>query len=407
MASLPRLPLIMAAAFCVAVIVALLLWGTQPQWSVLYRDLPADEGGEIVTQLEQAGVPYRLSDQGATLEVPADQVYRLRLSMAQQGLPSQGGTGFELMDTQAFGISQFTEHVNYQRALSGELSRTIASLEPVASARVHLALPEESVFVRERRPATASVVVELHRGQQLKDRQIQAIQHLVAGSVQGLVSEDITVVDQNGEPLSRPAGDTLNLDGSALEYAQALEQRYQSRINVLLTPILGRDNFRAEVSAQLDFSHSEQTEEHYSPNQTPGTAAVRSAQLNNAGAGDMAMIGGIPGALSNTPPGTAASPINTADGNYQHSSITNYELDKVVRHTRERLGRLEKLSVAVVVNHRGVTDANGNVTSRPLDSEALEQIKALVRQAMGYSEQRGDSLSVINAPFVMAMVAEP
>lgn len=425
LASLPRLPLIMAAAFCVAVIVALLLWGTQPQWSVLYRDLPADEGGEIVTQLEQAGVPYRLSDQGATLEVPADQVYRLRLSMAQQGLPSQGGTGFELMDTQAFGISQFTEHVNYQRALSGELSRTIASLEPVASARVHLALPEESVFVRERRPATASVVVELHRGQQLKDRQIQAIQHLVAGSVQGLVSEDITVVDQNGEPLSRPAGDTLNLDGSALEYAQALEQRYQSRINVLLTPILGRDNFRAEVSAQLDFSHSEQTEEHYSPNQTPGTAAVRSAQLNNAGAGDMAMIGGIPGALSNTPPGTAASPINAADdtgdegdtaashatdeergGNYQHSSITNYELDKVVRHTRERLGRLDKLSVAVVVNHRGVTDANGNVTSRPLDSEALEQIKALVRQAMGYSEQRGDSLSVINAPFVMAGSAD-
>ncbi len=416
LAALPRLPLIMAAAFCVAVIVALLLWGNQPRWSVLYRDLPAEDGGEIVTQLEQAGVPYRLSDQGATLEVPAEQVYRLRLTMAQQGLPSRGSTGFELMDTQAFGISQFTEHVNYQRALSGELSRTIANLEPVSSARVHLALPEDSVFVRERRPATASVVVELHRGQRLKDRQIQAIQHLVAGSVQGLASEDITVVDQDGNPLSRPPGDTLNLDGSALEYAQELEKRYQSRINALLAPILGRDNFRAEVSAQLDFSHSEQTEELYSPNQASGSAAIRSTQLNNVGVGEIARIGGVPGALSNTPPGNAVSPLNaesqqddgpadqdtaaSTGGNYQHNSIINYELDKVVRHTRERLGRLDKLSVAVVVNHQGVTDTNGNIVSRSLDEQALEQIKTLVRQAMGYNEQRGDSLSVVSVPFV-------
>ncbi|NVN55999.1 flagellar basal body M-ring protein FliF [bacterium Scap17] len=419
LAALPRLPLIMAAAFSVAVIVALLLWGAGTQWSVLYRDLPASEGGEIVAQLEQTGVPYRLSNEGATVEVPKEDVYRLRLALAQQGLPSQGGSGFELMDTQAFGISQFTEHVNYQRALSGELSRTIASLDPVSSARVHLALPEDSVFVRERRPATASVVVELKGGQQLKARQIQAIQHLVAGSVQGLASEDITVVDQDGNPLSRPAGDALNLDGSALEYAQALERRYQSRINALLTPLVGRDNFRAEVSAQLDFSHAEETEEHYTPNQQPGSAAVRSEQLNNTGAGEMLGIGGVPGALSNTPPGIAASPINAddaanADGttqtddaasglsNYQRSSTINYEVNKRVRHTRARLGRLDNLSVAVVINHRRSMDSDGNPTSEPLADDQLAQIESLVREAMGFNVERGDSLSVINAPFMTA-----
>lgn len=419
LAALPRLPLIMAAAFSVAVIVALLLWGAGTQWSVLYHDLPASEGGEIVAQLEQTGVPYRLSNEGATVEVPKEDVYRLRLALAQQGLPSQGGSGFELMDTQAFGISQFTEHVNYQRALSGELSRTIASLEPVSSARVHLALPEDSVFVRERRPATASVVVELKGGQQLKARQIQAIQHLVAGSVQGLASEDITVVDQNGNPLSRPAGDALNLDGSALEYAQALERSYQSRINALLTPLVGRDNFRAEVSAQLDFSHSEETEEHYTPNQQPGSAAVRSEQLNDTGAGEMLGSGGVPGALSNTPPGIAASPINAddatnADGttqtddvvsglsNYQRSSTINYEVNKRVRHTRARLGRLDNLSVAVVINHRRSMDSDGNPTSEPLADDQLTQIDSLVREAMGFNAERGDSLSVINAPFMTA-----
>lgn len=419
LAALPRLPLIMAAAFSVAVIVALLLWGAGTQWSVLYRDLPASEGGEIVAQLEQTGVPYRLSNEGATVEVPKEDVYRLRLALAQQGLPSQGGSGFELMDTQAFGISQFTEHVNYQRALSGELSRTIASLEPVSSARVHLALPEDSVFVRERRPATASVVVELKGGQQLKARQIQAIQHLVAGSVQGLASEDITVVDQDGNPLSRPAGDALNLDGSALEYAQALERSYQSRINALLTPLVGRDNFRAEVSAQLDFSHAEETEEHYTPNQQPGSAAVRSEQLNNTGAGEMLGSGGVPGALSNTPPGIAASPINAddaanADGttqtdyaasglsNYQRSSTINYEVNKRVRHTRARLGRLDNLSVAVVINHRRSMDSDGNPISEPLAADQLAQIDSLVREAMGFNAERGDSLSVINAPFMTA-----
>jgi flagellar M-ring protein FliF len=263
------------------------------------------------------------------------------------------------------------------------------------------------------------VVVELKGGQQLKARQIQAIQHLVAGSVQGLASEDITVVDQDGNPLSRPAGDALNLDGSALEYAQALERRYQLRINALLTPLVGRDNFRAEVSAQLDFSHAEETEELYTPNQQPGSAAVRSEQLNNTGAGEMLGIGGVPGALSNTPPGIAASPINAddtagADGttqtddaasglsNYQRSSTINYEVNKRVRHTRARLGRLDNLSVAVVINHRRIMDSDGNPTSEPLADDQLAQIDALVREAMGFNAERGDSLSVINAPFMTA-----
>ncbi|MFC3285190.1 flagellar basal-body MS-ring/collar protein FliF [Litchfieldella rifensis] len=417
----PLVPLLIAGAAVVAIIIALLLWARSPDYRVLYSNLTEADGGRIIGELDRREIPYRLSEGGQALLVPGDQVHKLRLQLAEQGLPQGGNVGFELMDNQAFGISQFAEHLNYQRGLEGELASSIEALGPVSRARVHLAMAKPSVFVREREPAKASVVVTLHAGRVLGDGQVNAIVHMVSSSVPELAAEDVTVVDQNGRLLSLPNGSLRDLDGTQLDYIEEVERSYRRRIESILIPILGAENVRAQVAAQIDFSRREETAERYGPNQPPNQAAVRSSQHSTSYRGGDELARGIPGALTNTPPGAAASPIElapeeeTADdaangeqeatdttrppSSLSQDNVINYEVDRSVEHIQHRTGAVERLSVAVVVNYRDAIDENGKPTREALSDTELAQIDRLIRQAMGFSGARGDEIEVVNSPF--------
>ncbi|OBX35405.1 flagellar M-ring protein [Halomonas elongata] len=421
----PLVALLIAGAASIAVIAALLLWASAPQYRVLYSNLSEADGGSIIAELDSRSIPYRFSQGGQALMVPGDQVHKLRLQLAEQGLPKGGNVGLELMEDQAFGISQFAEQINYQRGLEGELARSMESLGPVAEARVHLALAKDSVFVRRREPAKASVVLTLEPGRVLGKGQVNAVAHMVSSSVPDLAAEAVTVLDQNGRLLSRPDGGSLGLDGTQLDYVAEVERAYRQRIEAILTPILGRGKVRAQVTAQLDFSRREETAERYTPNQPPNEAAVRSRQTSLDLNGDD-LANGVPGALSNTPPGFAESPIATApeDGEdaaadadqetndtasqasqaqrrLSRDDVINYEVDRQVSHVEHQRGRIERLSAAVVVDYRQTPaeQPDGEPTAAPLDDDELAQVKRLVQQALGFSEARGDQVTVVNRPF--------
>ncbi|SES01023.1 flagellar M-ring protein FliF [Vreelandella subterranea] len=411
----PLVALLVAGAATIAVIAVLMMWASSPDYRVLYNNLDEADGGRIITELDSRGVPYRFSDNGQAIMVPGNQVHSLRLNLAEQGLPRGGNVGLELMDDQAFGISQFAEQVNYQRGLEGELSRSIESLGPVESVRVHLSMAKPSVFIRDREPAKASIVLTLLPGRVLGDGQVSAIVHMVSSSVPELAPEDVSVVDQNGRLLSADTGGSNDLDGSQLAYLAEVERSYQQRIEHILIPILGEENVRAQVAAQVDFSRREETSERYGPNQPPNEAAVRSRQLSLSYDGENLLGTGIPGALSNTPPGTAPSPINQPDGegdtdgeeppedalrNLQQDDVVNYEVDRSIEHIQHRLGRVERLTAAVVVNYRDTINEEGEPEQVPLSNEEVQQIERLVRQSMGFSEARGDAIDVVNTPFV-------
>lgn len=417
----PILGLLIAGAATVAIIVALLMWARTPDYRVLYSNLGEADGGRIIGELDSRGVPYRFSQGGQALLVPNEQVHTLRLQLAEQGLPQGGNVGLELMQDQAFGISQFAEQINYQRGLEGELARSMESLGPVERARVHLALAKDSVFVRDREPAKASVVLTLQPGRAIGEGQVSSIVHMVSSSVPDLATDAVTVVDQSGELLTRSDGNGLGLDGSQLEYIAEVERSYRRRIESILAPILGLRNVRAQVTADIDFSQREETAERYGPNQAPNEAAVRSHQSRLTWQGDEELAGGIPGALSNTPPGTATSPVempaeeddDEADGADQDADTTgsdasldrdrviNYEVDRTVSHTQYRRGQVERLSAAVVINYRETLDENGAPQTVALGDEELTQLERLVRQAMGFSEARGDEITLVNSPFTV------
>src|SRR5690606_4350579 len=255
----PLIPLLVAGAAVVAIVAALLMWASAPTYRVLFSNLTEADGGRIIAALEQQGVQYRFSEGGQALLVPGDQVHKLRLQLAEQGLPEGGNVGLDIMEKQAFGVSQFAEQVNFQRGLEGELARSIEALGPVERARVHLALAKPSVFIRDRQPAKGSVVLTLQPGRALGDAQVNAMVHLVASSVPELAPEDVTVVDQSGRLLSRETGPGHDLDGTRLRYTEEVERAYQQRIEKILEPILGRGNVRAQVTAQIDFSRREET----------------------------------------------------------------------------------------------------------------------------------------------------
>lgn len=408
-------PLLLGGAAFVGLVFVLILWASAPEYRVLYSNLSEADGGRIIAELDTRQVPYQI-DANGTISVPSEQVHRLRLQLAEQGLPNAGNVGFSLLDNQAFGISQFAEKVNFQRALEGELASSMEALGPVMSARVHLAMARDSVFVRDRQPAKASVVLTLHPGRALGEGQVQAIVHMVSSSVADLAPDQVTVVDQHGALLSRKA-DNDTLSGTKLDYIREVERSYQQRIEAILTPILGADNLQAQVVADVDFSKREATEERYTPNSTAETAAIRSIQrnvnLNSSGNGAQ----GIPGALTNTPPGVQPSPISSAettdgtnqpattnatDDNYrlQQDQVVNYELDRTISHIQHQQGVLQRLSVAVVVDHRTSTNEEGETVLVPRSAEEIEYIQRLVRQAMGFSTARGDQLEVVNTAFV-------
>ncbi|MEX1198421.1 MAG: flagellar basal-body MS-ring/collar protein FliF [Pseudohongiellaceae bacterium] len=417
--------LLIGGAAVIAVIAALFLWTSTPPYRVLFNNLDEADGGRIINELDARSVPYRFGAGGRAILVPSDQVHSLRLQLAEQGLPQGGNVGFELMDNQDFGISQFAEQVNYQRSLEGELSRSIESMNPVSLARVHLSMPKPSVFIRDQEPAKASVVLTLHGGRHLAGGQVAAITHLVASSVPELNPQLVTVVNHSGDLLSRN-GEELRMDGDQLSHTRQLENRYQAQVEDILSPLFGERNIRVQVAAQVDYAEREETVERYEPNQN-GNATLRSTQLSGTLNGAEALARGVPGALSNTPPAWAPSPIAAEDagageevGNagdaaqgaeedsLRYDNVVNYEVDRNIMHIQHQRGNIERLSVAVVINHREGVDEEGNPTRIPLDDNEMEQVRGLVTRSIGLDPVvRGDQLEVANAAFATQFTEEP
>ncbi len=425
--SLPKVALIVGGALLVAVIIALALWNRAPEYKVLFTNLSERDGGAIMGALNQMNVPYQFADGSAALMVPADKVHETRLALASQGLPRGGSVGFELLDDSKFGVSQFTEQVNFQRALEGELARSIEAVQSVQSARVHLAMPRQSVFVRNRQAPSASVLLNLFSGRALDEAQVAAIAHLVSSSVPDLTVANISIVDQHGRLLSLPQGEGRGMDAGQTRQVRDIEQGYAQRIEALLTPLLGPGNARAQVSAELDFSRREETSEVYRPNEDPNQAAIRSRQTSESLQRGPGTAQGVPGALTNQPPVDPVAPVvnppaapnaagnvlgtgqNAAEaapatlpGNERRDATTNYELDRTITHLQHAVGTVSRLSVAVIVNH--LPDADGKL--QPLPAEQMEQLRGLVREAIGFSAERGDSLSLMNSAFASPVEVE-
>lgn len=408
-------------AMLVALIVAAWSWTRTPDYAVLFANLEERDGGAIITALQQQNVPYKVGPGSGTIMIPSHQVHEVRLRMAAEGLPKGGLVGFEVMENQRLGVSQFLEQVNYQRALEGELSRTVQSISSVAAARVHLAIPKQSGFLRDEMKPSASVMVSLYPGRVLDAAQIAGIVHLVSSSVPQMSSEGVSVVDQTGNLLTRPPGATreAGLDTTQISYVREIESTYQRRLEALLAPLVGQGNFRAQVSADIDFSRREETAETFRPNPAP-EQAIRSQQTSEQFSG-VPGPGGVPGALSNQPPVPATAPIvapaagaadTAAPGeqrpvNRNRSATLNYELDRNIQHIRHASGQVRKLSVAVVVRQRSETMPNGQTRNVNLTPEEIERITALVQGAIGFDAERGDNVQVTSAPFAEGEVPEP
>ncbi|MGR4869632.1 flagellar basal-body MS-ring/collar protein FliF [Variovorax sp. LARHSF232] len=426
----PKLPLIVGGAALAAAAAAFVLWSRAPDYKVLYTNVTDRDGGAIIAALQQQNVPYKFAEGGGAILVPGNKVPEVRLKLAAQGLPKGGGVGFELMDNQKFGTSQFTEQVNYQRALEGELVRSIESIGSVESARVHLALPKSTLFVREQKKPSASVILTLQRGRSIDEGQVSAIVHMISSSVPELAPKSVTVVDQKGNLLSAANSGAHGLDVSQLKYAQEIEQNYVRRIEAILQPILGAGNVRAQVAADIDFAVVEHTDEKFRPNQDPAAKAVRSQQSSESNQQGGTPPGGVPGALSNQPPANPSAPLNAPAGapsaaagarapgaaqapaaaapstpagpsSARKDVTTNYELDRTIRHVQQSAGGVKRLSVAVVVNNKEEPDAAGKPAARALSAAELDQVRNLVKEAMGFSQERGDSLNVVNSPFAL------
>ncbi len=429
--SLPTRMQVMAAlgAAALVAVVALMFGGARDaDYRVLFPNLSEKDGGQVIERLALLNVPYRFLDGGGAIMVPAGRVHELRMKLAASGLPSgaSGSGGYELLDKNSFGQTQGQERMKVQRAIEGELTTTIQSLESVKSARVHLALPNQNGFFREQQKPSASVVLTLHAGRTLDRNQTAGIVRVVSGSVPEMSARAVSVVDSTGALLSGPGADEAEqgLDSQQLAFRREVESGHLKRVLDLLEPVVGRDNVRASVSADIDFSQVLQTAEAYRPNQGPDAkAAIREQRTEDANQPGSATPAGVPGATSNQPPVPATAPVNgqaqTLQGaqggaaggsNARREAATRFEVDKTTTVTKNAAGNVRRLSAAVVVNNRTGTDKKGQPTSTPLSEKEIEQLTALVQQGIGFNTERGDIVKVVNAPFrteVAAPVEEP
>ncbi len=411
-----QLGMMAGLAASVALGVWVVMWSQTPTYQVLFSNLTDTDAAQIADQLQKDGVQYKINDRSGTVMVPGDSVHEVRMKLAAQGLPKGSGIGFEMLDKESgFGTSQFIETARYHRALEGELARTISSLDNVKTARIHLAIPAQPSFIRNRKKPSASVMVVLYAGRSLDDGQVAAITHLVSSSVPNLDPDRVTVIDEKGTLLTSPnsSGD-MALSSSQFEYQHKVQQDYEHRIEDLLSPVMGVGKVRAQVSADLDFTAIDQTKETYNPD----LPAIRSEQTTEQKTVGAAEPQGVPGALSNQPPATGKgaagaqaagqngtqtqAPVNTTS-----RSIRNYELDRVISHTRLPSGSVRRLSVAVVLDNMTTVDSNGQAQSRPLTQQELDRFTGLVKDAVGFDAERGDSVSVINVPFSVPPAPEP
>ncbi len=423
-----------AIAAVIALLVVAALMFRQSEFKILFSNVTERDGGAVIAALEQMNVPYKFNDSGSAILVPANRVHDVRLRLATQGLPRGGAVGFELMETQKFGISQFAEQINYQRGLEGELARTIQSIGAVQVARVHLAIPKPSVFMREEQKPSASVMLNLYPGRTLEPLQVAGIQNLVAASVPQLAPSAVTLLDQSGALISQVKSKLLEagLDPTQVKYIQEVEASIIKRVEDILTPIVGSGNFRVQIAADIDFSQAEQTAETHRPNTTPPDISIRSQQTSET-ASTNPSAQGVPGALTNQPPVPATAPltqppaagatagkppapipgqINAAGVqapigsvgqplSTSKNSTINYEVDKTVRHVKQAVGTIKRLSAAVVVNQRKELGKDGKPANKPWPDAEIKQINDLVKEAMGFSNERGDTLSIANAPFTL------
>lgn len=409
-----KLRLALGIVLFVAIGVVGIVMGRQSDWRVLYANLADRDGGAVIAQLTTLNVPYKYTEGGGAILVPADRVHDVRLKMASLGLPKGTVNGFEMMESNRFGMTQFQERLTFQRGLEGELTRSIQALSSVQSARVHLALPNQNGFFREQQKPSASILLSLHPGRALDRTQLAGIVHLVASSVPEMNPTAVSVLDDSGKLLSPLPDANGNADAEQLQRVQQIEQIYSRRILDILEPIVGKQNVKAQVTAELDFSQTESTTESHAPNQTPDTSAVRSQQImeSSNGAGPTPPSG-VPGATTNQPPAPAAAPINgqaqqlAANGQSagangatsKKESIINYEVDKTIRVVKGASGVIKRINAAVVVNHQASKDEKGKATNVPLSAEQIEKMTALVREAVGFSKDRGDSVNLMNAAF--------
>ncbi|MEQ5834344.1 flagellar basal-body MS-ring/collar protein FliF [Marinobacter sp. NFXS9] len=418
---LRQIGLMVGLAASVALGVAVVLWAQEPNYQPVLGDLSSYNTQEVTNILDQSGIDYHMEPRTGALLVASDDVYNARLKLAAAGVTDEKTVGYELLDKeQGLGTSQFMETISYRRGLEGELARTISSMSNVHGARVHLAIPKRSVFVRDAREPSASVFLEVYSGRRLSDEQISAVVNLVAGSVPEMKREHVTVVDQNGNLLTNDDEDSdAKQMQDQYEYASRIEDKLNKRVASILAPVVGDDRFRAEVSADLDFSNVEKAQELYNPEQRAIRSERKMSEQRAAGT-----QGGIPGALSNQPPGNATAPEvasnNQAQQNQQNGqgqqgqqnqqqstpvnvrteSTKNYEMDRSVSYIRQEQGTVQRLTVAVAVDDKRVVNPDtGEVSYQPWSEQELQRLTLLVRDAVGYSAARGDSVTVMNTAF--------
>lgn len=407
---LRQLGLMVGLAAAVAIGFAVVLWAKGSDYRPLYSSLQHIDANRVIEVLQANRIEYKIDQPSGALLVEADKIFDARLKLADAGMPGDRTVGFELLDKeQPLGVSQFMETNQYRRSLEGELARTVMSISNVRNARVHLAVPQNSVFVRDTRKPSASVFVELFPGTSLKSDQVAAIANLVASSIPELTLKDVTVVDQKGNLLSDfDDAEELRAANKQLHYVHKLEEKLGDRINNLLRPVVGEGHFRAEVSVDVDFTRVEQAEEMYNPD----LPAIRSEQTLEEQKTGASVDGGIPGALSNQPaaegqaPEVAAQGVAAAgkqsSGNVKRQATRNFELDRTISYTQHEVGRMRRLTVAVVVDDFASRDADtGEMNSRPWTEAELERLTILIKDAVGFSAARGDSVNVVNSPFVL------
>jgi len=413
--ALRQIGLMIGLAASVALGVSVVLWSQKPNYTLLYANLSSKDAGQVIDALQSSGIQFKVDEATGAVMVESSKLQSARMELAKDGLPEGNAMGFEMLQKeQGFGTSQFIETARFQRALEGELARTISELRNVKSARVHLAIPKRSVFLRDRSEPTASVMADLYSGRTLDEEQIAAIVHLVSSSVPHLKPGNITVVDQRGELLSSGASDTgMAQTSTQFSYNRKLEQNYADRVRQLLEPIVGAGSVRASINADLDFTVTERTQETFNPD----LPALRSEQVSEDSSQNSAGASGIPGALSNQPPeaaelqapGTEAGVDGEAASTPRNSSkrsVRNYELDKTVSHTKLATGTIRRLSIAVVIDNKQELDENDELVNKPWTPEELEGFTTLVKEAVGFNGARGDTVNIINSSFMPLPEAE-
>lgn len=412
-----QIGLMVGLAASVALGVAVVLWSQQPNYTVLFANLTSKDAGEVIDSLQKSGIQFKVDEATGAVMVESSKLQSARMELAKDGLPEGNAMGFEMLQKeQGFGTSQFIETARFQRALEGELSRTIATLRNVESARLHLAIPKRSVFLRDRAAPTASVMVDLYSGRTLDDEMIAAIVHLVSSSVPHLTPENVTVVDQRGNLLSSGASnDGLAPTSSQFSYNRKLEQTYSERIRQLLEPIIGSGSVKASVNADLDFTVTERTQETFNPD----LPALRSEQISENQSASSTVASGIPGAVSNQPPESgelqdpgaqvdaAGNPLAEAKPRQSsRNSVRNFELDKTVSHTKLATGTVRRLSIAVVIDDKQTLNDDDEPVSTPWTEQELDRFTSLVKEAVGFNGARGDTVNIINSAFIQLPEAE-